>query len=889
MKALGKNKIIIIAGVSAAVLVTALGVGLGVGLNTSSSNGDSNGNENPHYVADANHYVSYNGLGVTAEDISNGKAIIDGQEYAITKRGEDFYLKVPSFSGTAQRSVKAWNIYGGPTREFSETTVKGEGKNNYYDLNFLLPSLAIGVIRIPNDGKIYGGFTESTKENVDYEVDPKLKKVFPNGYEIGSFQDTPGVADYYYLGGINMLKLQELKTLLNYDNSLNSMSDVEAALVNSPTTTRFGFFLERGTTGENFIRIAAYSKPTMPSEIGYVPTVFDTPISLNEDYYPSLEATFFSEHAQKDLEMSLQGFRGDLDGSSPKITLRKGTRPLSEETQEVSLARLYTHMWFNPKPINNPILGSLKVDSKGSIKLDDSIKTISGEQPVIHLNSDSSFTMPTLLVKLEATVLDETTYATAATSKETNELLINTESEWLDYFKEVANEQRVKDLAKELGITIRFKVGSAADEAKYIGNYGVKNPNASEIFFMRVDKIKDALGTLRTKEQQFAPLLEDGILKTNLENSAYFDDSWRKSAKFFTGTQINQYGAYPFSKNTQIIAYNSNYLPNGLDLAGDKTIADYLYQGDLGNLDAVKTTKAADAVTDEQKQGLLVDVNLSTGGTVWAFDYYDNTKKDQQSGQQDIVWKKITRGTGDTSDPEANDYWSVFADPNLKDNEKFKKWVDHNFNSNNERLADTNTGGSYDKYALFNDHIGAIMINSTWVTDQWRSGEWRTEGTSEEKAAFAQEKIKFQSIPTAMDGGWFAAISSELKKDKEKQNLAEMYLDALTNPMKGFEFYNATSKSSARKDVDLSRSGYEVSSGFFAAIANTNTVSGTKYDEWWPIAAFKKATTKIKVFINSDARFYENVANSYKTAAINEPTSNSRRVFAPEDPDVAGS
>ena len=115
---------------------------------------------------------------------------------------------------------------------------------------------------------------------------------------------------------------------------------------------------------------------------------------------------------------------------------------------------------------------------------------------------------------------------------------------------------------------------------------------------------------------------------------------------------IDKYGVYPFSRETQVIAYNSDYLPNGLDLSDDKKIADYLYQEDLGNSAAVQRLQSENTITDEQKKwSCLVHAGLTTGGTVWAFDYYADTKKDQKPGEQDVAWKKVTRGSGDTTDP----------------------------------------------------------------------------------------------------------------------------------------------------------------------------------------------------------------------------------------------
>ena len=388
---LKSKKVAITAGVSAAVLVTALGVGLGVGLNNSSSS-----DENTGYTADANHYAAYNGVGVSGTDIENKKVTIEGNEYSIRKRGTDFYLEVPPFSGKSQPQIRLngiiANISG--TDFYTPNPTKGRGKDNYYDISFVFPSLSIGIVRIPNDGKIYGGFVESTKEDVDYEVNPKLKKLFPNGYEVGSFFEPGDV------GGINMLKLEKLKTLLNTSRSLNSMTDVETILQDVPTITRFGFFYYRYQNIE-YIVLAKNRKATKPSEIGYVPTVFDAPVSLSdEDYdvFGLFSALTEQKHAQNDVEFTIPLFE-TADNEFMKLTIMKGDRDLSQQIQNVDLNNLFLPLEYHSRTFTHPILGSLKPNLYGAFEFDDSIITTNGEAPDIKLNPDSTFTTATSFIK----------------------------------------------------------------------------------------------------------------------------------------------------------------------------------------------------------------------------------------------------------------------------------------------------------------------------------------------------------------------------------------------------------------------------------------------------------------------------------------------------------
>ena len=886
MKLVLKNKkVAIIAGVSAAVLVTALGVGLGVGLNNSSSS-----DENPSYTADANHYATSSGVGVSGDQIESKKATIDGTDYSIKKIGEDFYLEIPSVSESIHPVIELHTLFGSINTFYNALNPsKGQGKDGFYNINNIMPSMSIGVVKIPNDGKIYGGFVNSTKENIDYEVNSKLTKVFPNGYEIGSFNSDGK-------GGINFLKLQELKTLLKYNGSLNSESDVNGALQNSPTTTRFGFFLQN-INNKNIISLAFNKEASEPSEIGYVPTVFDQPIEWPGSNY---QASVVRETTLEDLATRGQDFpivfpKGFVTGTNSSdryvIHLDQGVTDLSQEIKEVNLSDLKILFTYISRKFTHPLLGQIETSVNGPLLLDDSIILKNGESPNIKLNADSTFTTPSLLIKFKATTFDNTMYATTAMQRETDELLINVQEELLDYFKTAANNQQIKDFANEIGITIRFKVANIQSESTFIAVNGPGDSRSSEVIFLDEHILNNLGKNSLIDEEAIAPLLEDGILKTNLDNPTYFEDSYRTGAKIFTKTNTSKYGIYPFIRETQVIAYNSDYLPNGLDFSNNQTIASYLYNDNLGSLSEVRTTKSANTVENREKNGLLVNDQLATGGTVWAFDYYNEIKKDQQPNQQDIVWKKVTRGSRDTEDPAQNAYWSVFADSGLKDDSRFQKWVDHVYYSAGDRIGDltTNTDELYDKYALFNGHIGAIMIDSSWVNEEWKSGTWRAEGTDEEKQAFAQQKIKFQGIPTGMVSGLYGAMVSILKKDMLKQKLAEMFLNALTTPNNALEFYASTSNFLARKDINVTNNDSDnIAANLYSAVIDTKTVFGVESartsNQWWPLSVFQRISKNIK----SDVReqfdnYYEKVANDYKEAVQNEQSANVL-IFAPENP-----
>ena len=845
---LDKKKISIIAGVSVAVLTLSLGLGLGLGLKSSSSD---EFNEQ---------YATVTGIAVSSDDINNGKTTIAGVEYQVSKTGDDVFIQVPSSTYTLSPStIRTKGMFGsGAGKIYKGSTVMGEGKDNFYNLNGLLESLNVGVVKIPGDGKIYGGYVEKS-DHSGYEINTKLASVFPSGYQIGDF-------NIEGKGGINMLMLEKYSALMSATQV--TADNVDSIVDNAPTTTKFGLFLfQEGS--KQVIRLATNNAPTKPSEIGMAPANPATVTSQwpggwgDDDIKPTID-----EHLAADYTFKIREFT-NMDGSTKTLTLESTVTDLNNAVYDVPLNELYMPITLTQGNYVHPVLGLIQPRADGTVSFNDSITTESGAQPTVTINNNGTLTLPTLLIKLEKNVFNNVDYATATTRRRANELLISVESEWLDYFKSVANDQRVKGLAQQNGITIRFKIGPTDDERNYITNVGVRDLRAAEVFFMPAD----AAGNFNTRNQ-LAPLLENGILKNNLENPAYYDDGWRSTAKIMEGTDQGKYAFYPFNQETQIIAYNTDYLPNGLDFSNGKTVADYLYQENLGDLAAMETL--ATAPSDDQKNGLLVAGHLIIGGTVWAFDYYDEDKKDQLPNQQDIGWKKLTRGTGDTSDPDEKDYWSVFADPNLKDDVRFKKWVDHNRNSNPARVGNI-ADSAYDKTALFNGHIGAIMIGPWWVNTQWRNGDWRKSGSDAEKATFASDKIRFQTIPKSLASGWYGAMASVLKTNPNKQQVAEIFLNVLTDPNNAHEFNQGVAKIPARKDVDLSGINDPITASLFGAVANTPTVSRVGIGNWvWE--TFGGATAAIPNYNGNN--LYEDIANDYRDKG--NADGNVNHLFAPE-------
>ena len=883
----GKKKIIISAAISISVLIFSVSLGLGLGLKSSS--GESN--NNPTFEqAPSTYYETVTGISINNNDLAKGKVIIKNQEYSIEKQNDEYFIKVPAFSEhLSPNKVISPSIFNIPAKTFSDNTIKGEGKDNFYNLDYLVPSLSIGIVRITNDGKIYGGYVDAQSANLDYQVNPILEKVYPHGYIIGNLYQFDSIV-INGRGGINMLKLQKMLTLLEADVPFNTEEEVATALENVPTTTRFSFFLNKeGEPQEDYLRIAFNSRPTKPNEIGATLEDYPDPSLINkggggnEQYWWQQQNTIsLSDHANYNYEFYVLFFLNQYGAAGHSFTLEKGV-DYKNAAVDFALDKLNIAIEMIPGRFIHPVLGMIQPNVDGSITFNETITTENGEAPTITVNSDSTFSMPTTLVKISKNTFNNDNYATVTEEKHSGELSIEVEDSWLTSFQAVANDQRVKDLAKQMGITIRFITTPVNSAARFIKNNGIYQQLSAEVFFMHtyeVDHFK------RTNE--LASLLEDGILKRNLENAQYYSDEWRAEAKMKTAMNKDQYVVYPFTRRNQFIAYNSDYLPNGLDFTNGQSIADYLYLGDLGDYGEMLQTKDPSTASEAQKQGLWVDVHLDLGGSVWALNYYSNLKKDQQQpNQQDVAWKKVTRGNGDTTDPSPNDYWSVFADPSLVNNPLFRKWVDHYYQSNSGRISPFTTGVSeYDMRALFNGHIGAIMVTPTWIDENWRKGEWRGTGTSEEKQAFAENTIKFQSVPWGLSSGMYAGISATLKNHKQKQQIAEKFISILTEPENPIDFIEKISKIPARKDMDLSKSTNKITSAFLAAYADTSSISRLNLPDW-VYAAFSKTGFEINRYQGEEANIYQFAVDYFKKY-LNENWSDIN-LFIPEDPDADAS
>ncbi len=794
-----KTKIIVISSISTIVLVLGLGVGLWLGL-PSKDNGNQILNVTNSSLPSGKPYQI---------DKKNKKVKIDEKEYDYREENGDKYIIVPEIEATFNEpKITVANMFNKGLEKFQRDENNqlkiGEGKDYFYKI----PYFGIEVVKITNDGKIWAGFESTTTgyrlKTMDSQATPvDISNKLP--YEVGSFDDDGS-------GGLNMLKVERYLALIDDDGNTKENEILEE------TDIKWKLF-KNIYTGDFIVYIGTMNNITDDNARP----------STNIAFYPTSDSTdpaSYIDFVEGDFYQYPQGY--DANNPPPIPTTKKfmvtdykqrNGNPITFEWKDNEPANkefsyLLKNMYIPIKidvggMIYNDVLGTLEALPSGKVLLPENFISLDGTAiDFLRIREKSStITLPSFKIKLEKPIYRDDQEGLFSNKRLENELLINVQQEWLTYFEKIAHDPIVVWKARELGITIKFKTTPAFQQINQVLDYGYNNPRAPEVFFLEGTKVD-----LLNKNGQLKPLKYQ--LKTNLDDSSKFVDSWRDGAKIKEGQGVGEYGFYPLSENTQVIAYNSDYLPNGFDVL-TKDISDYLYQGDLGTLATVQAAPTAD-VSTEAGNGLLALGNFDTSAMTWAYNYYGNTKLDQVDQQQDIIWKKA--GT-------ENDYWSVFADAGLKDDIRFQKWVDHYKNSN----QDVKNNKSYALGALFNGHIGGIVIDSAWASSHnqdWINGRYRAIGSDDEKKAFVKDKIKFQSLPNALSNRWYVAMVSSI--NDPKQQLAETFLDTLLNPMKmsSSNFLESISGYLPRIDVDRIE-GQTIMTNLKETIARTNTITKT--------------------------------------------------------------
>ena len=733
------------------------------------------------------------------------------------------------------------------------------------------PYAGIGHVRIFNDGYIWGGY-QYNAQSEQIEIHQELEDRGP--LKFGTISE-------------NGLALIDLAIVYEYQLALDAYNQAASASerTNAAERIRNADSDEGKDERDNreltwkaykisigIINFSTALKPTKISEIPINPTTSSiddvstiTQEHLSDGNTPKSTGNLLRYYETAYLQClitrtntNVNGFRihslVDDNGDEVCLEPRKESGTKAKINSEISIpvgSLNYKLSGFKNSFIDHPLLNHLQVMKDKKIHLP-------GISPIAIPEKSTSFVLPAD-VKLELTkdsLLNLEQYGTVSEWQADDELLISTKAEWLDYFKETANLAEVKKLATSLGLTIRFKITKDANDWRRVRSDKYHDKFKPEVYFIPLHGIHN--GFSRDDMQSFKY-----DLKNELNDKTTFAQSWIDEAKVDSEMTTDELSFYPFYEDKQLIAYNADYLPQGLSYSSDETSGEstfyqnHLLNLALGDLDAVKTTVSL--TNEEQKNKLLVARDMEISSPIWAANYYQEKQGYQYSiYQQDII---------STFEGNFQGFQSVFKAPNLKDNLRFQAWVNHYKNANVDLRNENSI--EYTKAALFNGHVGAIIVDSSWINQNWRKGEFMTSGTAEEKQAFARQKIKFQALPetsSSLGRKWYWTLLNSLSDNK--QQLAERFISKLMVPERATVFNNQLLKILPKKDIVYEQLEDSFVKSLIMAHHETESVNVFKMTDKWYYQTWKK-TIEALGSITGDATnsIYQKVISQYETEA----------------------
>ena len=859
-----KNKKFIVIAAAAGIVVLVLSVGLGVGLGTSGDTtptGDYYSDPILEKLRDKEDLLA-NGINWNGEKIKVSEE--NNKLYATIPQGTRLELSPPEFYDTKFEITKHMGGDNYPqtiiTPGDDSVTPVTKSKVEFFgeDYFYTFPFAGIGHVKIQNDAYIWGGYvynfeTEKMElhETLSERGPLKFGKVLEDGkarIDLGIVAEYQSALDAYNSAVNDNGKEQNATRIQNADDPAkryergrnNEISGYvywysgRAWMITNDKATKVADILIHNEVFDSLTEIAALPE-------GYVD-------EYNHPYTNSSQSNAFPKASLKCntgnnfriVELVSEDFLDVCNGPSSYTDFLT-----ANGFANGFFPNDFYYPLYNIKGgfIKHPLLDHFNATPDGKV-------VFPNHEPIQIAEKSHSFTLPFDL-KLELTknsLINLEKYAKHGYEKSDHVLLINIRKEWWNYFKNTAEFSEIKKLATSLGLTIRFKIEPFDDNwRQFVGSHEDKTRNA-DVFFL--SNVNNEINYFKTNNQ-VAPLKYK--LKTNLSNPDYFDNSWRDDASFKTNDGTDVYGFYPLNEDVQLIAYNTEFLPDGLDFSAHPSLYEHLTS--TNQIPDYVNIKAQSELDERsQKETLLVPREFSS--PIWANNYYDALQSDQNgANDQDVAWKKAN---------EENAYYTVFKEPNLKNEPKFQAWVDHYKNAS-PGFSFKKERTKYIRYAFFKLFVGAIMIEPWWVDQQWRSGELKyfLNNDAEAKKAYAEQKIKFQALPESARSTstrWFAAMTSGIS-DK-KQQLAEAFLAKLTAPERVVEFNHELLKISARKDIVWAKVNDPILQSLVNAKENTKTVSW----QWLPNWA-RKTYRKTINWINSTAT-YEQVINEFTEVAL---------------------
>ncbi len=816
----GKKKIIIIAGVNAAILVTTVAVGLGVGLSLDSS---ASALDDVQFGDPINKKLRKgkdlltNGIRYNDETYSVVEE--NGKLYSVIPKGTKLDTKPPVMDGINGNVL--WNrTFTRFDHPFISPYIIASGKDYFFTFNYA----GINYVRILNDGNIWGGYKYN--ENSDKMVlETPLSDTGP--LKFGTISENG-------LALIDLAVVYEYQLALveyNEADSDNNRARAAARMRNADSEEGKEVRDSRKLTFkiynyDNKANISFKQNARNIDEIPFNPVTTGTnkldqiqiPVDKGADSTPVVTNGLFEITDLKCGNNSLyHGFKLNLfvqdNGDDICIvpTINEDGKAEVNQIVEVPIGLM------NYK-INNFLKGSIDHPLLNTLISPNGIVSLPGMDP-IKIPEGSHFVILPKDIKVELSrdiVLNLGTYGTVAELKSleysNEELLISVKEEWLDYFQRTANLDEVKKLAASLGVTIKFKIKRVQNDLLDVSsnNQGTKL-YLPEVYFEPVTYAND---TFETEYDEFLNSFKYD-LKDELADQNKFTDQWSDD---LIGPWWDQNTVkskfYPFFEETQFIAYNTEYLPSGLDFDAEPDLYNYLLHADVGDLDAISITQTS--INFNQKTKLLAARDIRTNSLFWATNYYNELQKDQDKDyQQDILWKNKNG---------YREYYYIFKDVTVKDDPGFQSWVDHYKHGNADLRGSSSV--EYTKKALFNGHIGAIIVDSNWINDEWKAGKYRTTGTDKEKEEFVKQNIRYQALPSstwALGRRWYASFHRSL--NDKKQELAEKFISKLIDLTRIIDFNNNLLNKTPIKDIAYDDIEDPIIQNQVMAKANTKTVA----------------------------------------------------------------
>ena len=306
-----KKVMAMVGGGITAVLTLSLGLGLGLGLKSD--------DEPPKYKILGQEYTEDELKPILEDGITS-----EGVTYHFQKKNDGIYLTLPSSTVLTASSVTMKdNSFGRNILVGGDDPQPVAGENHFYNIDYA----GIGVVKIPNDGYVWGGFYLNDNN------EPVLRTGLSEPVEFGRINENGDAL--LRLGRIYVFQLN-----INADKSVNENYVLNSESEDAYFYTRIFAYQTQVKGSEKVMKVAVDQYPTLIGDILYNPLLTPDnfieeeawPRSANQQPYWGKEKNLnpepqaFNNENHPDIKFRL----GDLfkaDGSPQTITWAAGELP----------------------------------------------------------------------------------------------------------------------------------------------------------------------------------------------------------------------------------------------------------------------------------------------------------------------------------------------------------------------------------------------------------------------------------------------------------------------------------------------------------------------------------------------------------------------------------